>query len=440
MSLQLAIDLGTSFIKVAVVNPESGECLCAIQYPDSETEIISKHPGWAEQIPLVWWENICAAILLANATGKYNPKDISEIGIAYQMHGLVVIDKDQKVLRQAIIWCDSRATDKTKYSFGNFTAGKLAWVKNNEPEIYNQIDKILLPGDYIAMKLTNTISTTLSALSEGMFIDLKTTELNENVFSFHGFKKEIIPEIRPVFSNHGQIKKEVADLLGLNEDVFVNYKAGDQLSNAFSLNVMEPGEVAATAGTSGVIYAITDKNIPASESRVNSFIHVNNKIGVLLCINGCGSAYGWLRKNITPHLSYTKMNGLAEKINPGSENLLFFPFGNGAERMLENKNVHAGFINLDFNLHTTAHIIRAVLEGIAFSFRYGLDIMRENGIHPTVIRAHHTNLFLSYVFAQVFSDVTNTTLEINSKRIEPSNFKTYNEYYETWKQSLASRL
>jgi xylulokinase len=448
MGLQLNIDLGTSFIKVSVVDLKSGEMICQVQYPDTETEIISTQPGWAEQAPLQWWENICKAILLTNSSAKYDPGEITSIGIAYQMHGLVVVNKEQRVLRNAIIWCDSRATDKKLYPFGNFTAGKLAWIKNNEPEIYSQIDKILLPGDYIGMKLTGEISTTRSALSEGMFIDLATGELNDRVSTFHGFKKSLIPAIRPVFSNHGQIKKDIVGYLGLNENVFVNYKAGDQLDNAYRLQVMEPGEVAATAGTSGVIYAVTDKPLPASETRVNSFIHVNHteespRYGVLLCINGCGSAYFYLRKQICPGKTYGEMNALAAQVAPGSDGLLFLPFGNGAERMLENKNINASFIGLDFNRHGNSHMIRAVQEGIAYSFRYGLDIMRENQINPAIIRANRTNMFQSELFSQIFSDVTNTSLELagdGNARIEPKQFSLYNKYYEIWKRLLVSRL
>ena len=429
----LGLDIGTSFVKVSVVDSQTQKCICSTQYPESEATIISLQSGWAEQSPESWWEYVQQAILKANASGVYDPKDIAAIGIAYQMHGLVCVDKEGNVLRNSIIWCDSRAVELGNEAFeaigpslcqqhllnspGNFTASKLAWVKKYEPLVYAKIDKIMLPGDFISMKLTGRITTSISSLSEGIFWDFLENELSKDLFDYFGFPTSLIPDIQPVFSEHGRLHNEAANLLNLKKGTPVSYKAGDQPNNALSLNVLEPGEVAATAGTSGVIFGISDQLSFDPLSRINTFAHVNHtgnnkRLGVLLCINGTGILNRWV-KNITGnHASYQEMNNLAEKAEIGSAGLFMLPFGNGAERMLENKKTGAQICNLDLNKHTTAHLYRAAQEGIAFAFRYGLDIMKENKMTPTVIRAGLANMFLSNVFTRSFVNTLQVPVEL----------------------------
>lgn len=430
--LLLGIDLGTSSVKVSVVDAETQKSIASVQYPETEVEIISPMPGWAEQSPDQWWEDVQQAILKCNATNTYDPKDISSIGIAYQMHGLVLIDKDQNVLRNSIIWCDSRAVKIGEHAFkdigehkclshllnspGNFTASKLAWVKENEPAVYDKINKAMLPGDFIAMKFTGECTTTNSALSEGILWDFKEDKISIDVLKYFGFDENIFPIIHPLFSSHGNIKASVADRLSLTSGIPVSYKAGDQLNNALSLNVLNAGEIAATAGTSGVIYGVSDQLNYDPLSRINSFAHVNHqpdqkKIGILLCINGAGIFNRWIKNIAGTNVSYQSLNESASKIKIGSDGLIALPFGNGAERMLGNKQIGGHFHDLDFNIHTTGHMVRAVQEGIAFAFRYGLDIMRENGIEPKVIRAGKSNLFLSDVFTQSFVNATGVAVE-----------------------------
>ena len=429
----LGIDIGTSSVKVSIVEASSQRKICSAQYPSVEAPIYSPQPSWAEQNPCDWWAYFKQALSKANASGLYDPKQITAIGIAYQMHGLVVVDKDQQVLRNAIIWCDSRAVTLGNKAFeeigkdfnlthhlnspGNFTASKLAWVKANEPEIYHKIDKIMLPGDFIAMKLSGTISTSISALSEGIFWDFQRNELSATLMDYYGFDPNLIPAIQPVFAEHGQVKRAVAEELGLSPQVTINYKAGDQPNNALSLNVFQPGEVAATAGTSGVIYGVSDQLIADRESRVNTFAHVNYRkdevrTGVLLCINGTGIMNSWGRKLLGKELSYDQINTIAATAAIGSQGLQVIPFGNGAERMLNNQLVGASITSIDLNRHETADILRAIQEGIAFAFRYGLDIMRENGLYPQMIRAGHANLFLSPVFREAFVGATNVPVEV----------------------------
>ncbi|WP_140939124.1 xylulokinase [Sphingobacterium lumbrici] len=431
--LLLGIDLGTSSIKISVVDASSGAIIGTSSYPPVESEIISLQSGWAEQSPEMWWSHLQQAILICNQQHAYNPADIAAIGIAYQMHGLVVVDKDQNSLRNSIIWCDSRAVgigaeagailgeaclqERLLNSPGNFTAAKLAWVKRNEPELYAKIDKLMLPGDFIAMKLTGEITTSSSALSEGIFWDFKKNGLSDDVMTYFGFDYSMIPQIRPVFSSHGTLLKSIAELLGLKSGIPVAYKSGDQPNNALSLNVTRPGEVAATAGTSGVIYGVTDRLVCDKGSRVNTFAHVNHsaeeqRLGVLLCINGAGSMNRWTKANFGDVISYDQINKAAEGIAAGSNGLRILPFGNGAERMLNNRLVGAHFHHLDLNQHTKSHIYRAVQEGIAFAFRYGLDILKENDMKPEIIRAGRANLFLSEVFTQSFVNITGVPVEL----------------------------
>ncbi len=429
----LGIDVGTSSIKVSLVDAQSRECIAAAQYPDYETPIVSPKPGWAEQSPEMWWEHVQQAILRLTANSSHKTDDIMALGIAYQMHGLVAVNKDLTVLFPSIIWCDSRAVEIGDRAFhaigeekclshllnspGNFTAAKLAWVKENEPALYAQIYKIMLPGDFIAMKLTGEITSSISALSEGIFWDFKSNSLSTDVMDYFGFDPAVIPTVQEVFSDHGRLLPAVAQRLSLKAGIPVTYKAGDQPNNALSLNVLEPGEVAATAGTSGVIYGVSDALTFDKESRVNTFAHVNHssglgRLGVLLCINGTGILNRWVKNLFSPDAGYAELNKEAQQIKAGSEGLRVLPFGNGAERMLGNKLVGAQFHNIDLNLHTRSHVYRASQEGIAFAFRYGLDIMRENGMNPTVIRAGMANLFLSELFIEAFVNATGVPVEL----------------------------
>jgi len=430
--LLLGIDLGSSSVKASVIDGESGKCLATSFSPSEEMKIIALKPGWAEQDTEIWWSNLKIAI--ANCIRKLGQKkdNIGAIGISYQMHGLVTVDKNNRVLRNSIIWCDSRAVGYGEKAMnalgkeycmshllnspGNFTASKLAWVKENEPELYKRVHKIMLPGDYIALRLTGEVATSFTGLSEGIFWDFQENKVSDSLMKYFDFNPALLPEPAPSFSISGLLLKSVADEFGLPEGIPVSYKAGDQPNNALSLNVLNPGEVAATAGTSGVIYGVTDKKKYDPLSRVNTFLHVNHnhsqtRLGVLLCINGTGILNSWLRRN-TGGLSYDEMNNLAKKVSPGSDGLRILPFGNGAERMLGNKETGARIEGLNFNIHSNAHLFRAAQEGIAFSLRYGLDIMKEVGIDPKVIRAGEANMFLSKVFRETLSSVTGSVIHL----------------------------
>ena len=430
----LGIDVGSSSVKASLVDGETGKCISSSFYPKEEMKIIAVKPGWAEQEPESWWENMKLAIHDVLAVSKVEPKNIDSIGISYQMHGLVVIDKDQNVLRPSVIWCDSRASVYGDQAFkelgekeclsnllnspGNFTASKLKWVKYNEPATYEKIAKIMLPGDYIAMKLSGEVKTTASGLSEGILWNFNKNEVADLLLDYYGFDKSFIPEIVPTFSIQGVVNAKAAKETGLAEGTKISYRAGDQPNNALSLNVLNPGEIATTAGTSGVVYGVSGEVKYDPYSRVNTFAHVNhssenNRLGVLLCINGTGILNSWLHKFVgNKAFSYEEMNGKAGEIAIGSEGLCILPFGNGAERVLRNKNIGAQISGLGFNTHTDAHLFRAAQEGIVFSFKYGMEIMKEIGIQPKVIRAGKANMFLSPIFRETLAGVSGATIEL----------------------------
>lgn len=430
----IGYDIGSSSVKASVLDAESGRVIGSSFAPKTEMEIIAVRQGWAEQDPVMWWKNLKSATSELLKNDRIDVNQIRAIGISYQMHGLVAVDKNQEVLRPSIIWCDSRAVDIGNRAFeemgeekclsrllnspGNFTASKLKWVKEYERDIYGKIYKIMLPGDFVAMRLTGEIRTTISGLSEGILWDFRQNKLAGMVIDHFGLVKDHIPEIVPAFSLQGNLTQSAAGELGLPAGIPVTYRAGDQPNNAFSLNVLNPGEIAATAGTSGVVYGVSAEVDFDRQSRVNSFAHVNHspdepRIGVLLCINGTGILNSWLKRQICDStVSYDEMNREASQVPVGSEGLVFFPFGNGAERILGNRDPGCQLNHLNFNIHKKGHLFRAAQEGIVFSFVYGMEIMEAMGIKPGIIRAGLANMFLSPVFREALSTLANSTIEL----------------------------
>ena len=447
----LGYDVGSSSVKASIVDAETGKCIATSYYPKNEAPILTERPGWAEQEPEMWWQNLKYATkdVLAQASGQKPgtvgssgnrpdtsgvAKQIAAIGIAYQMHGLVCVDKDYEALRPSIIWCDSRAVPYGQKAFeslgpaqclthllnspGNFTAAKLAWVKENEPRLFDRIHKIMLPGDYIALKLSGTACTTVSGLSEGMFWDFKEGRVADFLMDWFGFDKSILPDIVPTFAEQGRVCALAAEELGLKEGTPITYRAGDQPNNALSLNVFEPGEVASTAGTSGVVYGVSGTISFDPLSRVNTFAHVNHtpeqdRLGVLLCINGTGILNSWIRRNVCPEdFHYTQMNAIASAVPIGCDGVGILPYGNGAERVLGNRETGCRIFGLNFNLHNRNHLVRAAQEGIVFSFKYGMDIMAGMGMDIKRIHAGKANMFLSPMFREALAGTTGATIEL----------------------------
>lgn len=429
----LGFDVGSSSVKASLVNADSGKCVASAFFPEKEAPITAVKAGWAEQDPQMWWDNAKLSLKKIMAEAGATAEEVKAIGISYQMHGLVCVDKNHKALRPAIIWCDSRAVPYGERAFnelgaeqclshllnspGNFTAAKLAWVKENEPETYEKIYKIMLPGDYIAMRLSGVANTTVSGLSEGMFWDFKNNQVADFLMKYYGFDASLIADIVPTFSVQSEVSAEAAAELGLKAGTPITYRGGDQPNNALSLNVLNPGEIAATAGTSGVVYGVLGEVNYDKQSRVNTFAHVNHsseqtRLGVLLCINGTGILNAWVHRNITPDVSYAAMNDLAATVPIGSEGVTIIPFGNGAERVLENKEIGCSINGLNFNKHNKAHLVRAAQEGIVFSFCYGMEIMQQMGMDIQKIHAGKANMFLSPLFRNTLAGVSGATIEL----------------------------
>ena len=429
----LGFDVGSSSVKASLVNADNGKCVATAFYPEKEAPIMAVKAGWAEQDPQMWWDNAKLSLQKIMKEAGATAEEIKAIGISYQMHGLVCVDKNLKALRPAIIWCDSRAVPYGEKAFkdlgadkclshllnspGNFTAAKLAWVKENEPEVYSKIYKVMLPGDYIAMRLSGVANTTVSGLSEGMFWDFKNNKVADFLMDYYGFDGSLIADIVPTFAEQSVVSAEAAAEMGLKAGTPITYRGGDQPNNALSLNVLNPGEIAATAGTSGVVYGVLGDVNYDPQSRVNTFAHVNHaadqtRLGVLLCIYGTGILNAWTHRNITPEIGYAEMNDLAASVPIGSEGVTVIPFGNGAERVLENKEIGCSINGLNFNKHNKAHLVRAAQEGIVFSFCYGMEIMQQMGMDIKKIHAGKANMFLSPLFRNTLAGVSGATIEL----------------------------
>ncbi|MUP44959.1 carbohydrate kinase [Gramella sp. BOM4] len=490
----LGIDLGSSSIKLSVLNAGTGKVIAGVTVPETEMKMEAPQFGWAEQNPELWWDYVKKGLGRLKTAHQIDLKKINGIGIAYQMHGLVLTDENLVPLRPSIIWCDSRAVSIGNQAFekigkencqkqilgspGNFTASKLKWVKENEPEIYAKARYMMLPGDFIAAKLSGVAQTTASGLSEAALWDFPKGKIASEVLEKMELSEDLIPEIVPSFARQAKLDPKVASELGLNPEAMITYRAGDQPNNALSLNVLNPGEIATTAGTSAVIYAVTDKDMYDEESRVNTFLHVNDseeakRNGILGIINGSGILYQWLRKTISlgrkELLSYDVLNEEAAKVKPGSEGLRFYPFGNGAERIFNNRGVNSGIENLNFNIHSPAHLIRSACEGIVFAMNYGFDVIKTLGTSGDMVRAGKGNLFLSPVFREIFCNTTQAQLQLYEtsgaegaargaaygygyyksldeafgeleilENLEPEKGMTaqYQEIYEKWKENI----
>lgn len=430
----LGYDIGSSSVKAALVDATTGVCVASDFFPKNEAPIKALRQGWAEQDPENWWKYLKEATASVLKGSGADPKDIKAIGISYQMHGLVAIDKEHRVLRDAIIWCDSRGVPYGEKAFnelgadvclprllnspGNFTAAKLRWLKEEEPEIFEKIYKVMLPGDYIAMRLTGEICTNPEGLSEYMLWDFKDNTPATFLMEYYGYEPSLFPEVKPTFSEQGRLTEIAAKELGLAPGTPVTYRAGDQPNNALSLNVFNPGEVASTAGTSGVVYGINGTVDYDPRSRVNNFAHVNHsaeqtRIGVMTCISGTGILNTWIKRNVAPEsISYADMNELAAKVPVGSQGVVILPFGNGAERVLENRQIECSFHGINFNIHNRNHIIRAAQEGIVFSFMYGMEIMESIGMKINRIHAGKANMFLSPIFRETLASVSGATIDL----------------------------
>ncbi len=428
----IGYDIGSSFVKAALVDVETGRPIARARVPEAEISIDALQIGWAEQDPNLWWQYLCDATKKLLSDAQIKADQISSIGISYQMHGLVLVDQELNPLRKSIIWCDSRATPYGEGAFeklgatyckehllnspGNFTASKLAWVIENEPELYQKAFKLMLPGDFLSAKLTGEPQTTITGLSEGIFWDFKTDQPSEALFDHYQIDQNLIPEIVSNFTVQATVSNAGAKATGLKAGTPITYRAGDQPNNAYTLGARKAGDVVATGGTSGVVYALTDQLSGQELTKVNTFAHVDYQpqkkiFGKLLNLNGAGIQYRWLHR-LMGELGYDKLNEMAQKVPIGSNGLQVFPFGNGAERMLDNKVVNGHISNINFNIHDNHHMVRATLEGIAFAMIYGIEILKNDGVEIETLKVGNDNLFLSGVFSKTIADSLGISIQM----------------------------
>ena len=428
----IGYDIGSSFVKAALVDVETGRPIARARVPEAEISIDALQIGWAEQDPNLWWQYLCDATKKLLSDAQIKADQISSIGISYQMHGLVLVDQELNPLRKSIIWCDSRATPYGEGAFeklgatyckehllnspGNFTASKLAWVIENEPELYQKAFKLMLPGDFLSAKLTGEPQTTITGLSEGIFWDFKTDQPSKALFDHYQIDQNLIPEIVSNFTVQATVSNAGAKATGLKAGTPITYRAGDQPNNAYTLGARKAGDVVATGGTSGVVYALTDQLSGQELTKVNTFAHVDYQpqkkiFGKLLNLNGAGIQYRWLHR-LMGELGYDKLNEMAQKVPIGSNGLQVFPFGNGAERMLDNKVVNGHISNINFNIHDNHHMVRATLEGIAFAMIYGIEILKNDGVEIETLKVGNDNLFLSGVFSKTIADSLGISIQM----------------------------
>jgi xylulokinase len=428
----IGYDIGSSFVKAALVDVETGRPIARARVPEAEISIDALQIGWAEQDPNLWWQYLCDATKKLLSDAQIKADQISSIGISYQMHGLVLVDRDLNPLRKSIIWCDSRATHFGEKAFeklgkdyckdhllnspGNFTASKLAWVIENEPELYQKAHKLMLPGDFLAAKLSGEMQTTVTGLSEGIFWDFKNDQPSKALFDHYQMDQSLVPEVVDNFTVQATVSSSGTQATGLKEGTPITYRAGDQPNNAYTLGARKAGDVVATGGTSGVVYALTDQLSGQELTKVNTFAHVDYQpqkkiFGKLLNLNGAGIQYRWLHQ-LMGELGYDKLNEMAQQAPIGSNGLQVFPFGNGAERMLDNKVVNGHISNINFNIHDNNHMVRATLEGIAFAMIYGIEILKNDGVIIENLKVGNDNLFLSDVFSKTIADTLGISIQM----------------------------
>ena len=430
----IGYDIGSSSVKACLLHVETGRVAASAFSPAVEMPILSPAPGRAEQHPQEWWCNLREATRRILAQGGVQPSEVRAVGISYQMHGLVCLDEAGLPVRPAIIWCDSRAVETGRRAFaaigeevclarslnspGNFTASKLKWVQDNEPALYERIRTVMLPGDYIAYRLTGEAHTTAAGLSEGMLWDFRENALARYLLDYYGIDSALIPSLCPTFGEQGRLSPAAAGELGLQAGTPVSYRAGDQPNNAFSLGVLRPGEIASTAGTSGVVYGVSSAVRSDRKGRIGTFAHVNYSpsdphLGLLLCINGTGCLNAFMRRYAAPGgMGYAAMNDCAAVAPIGSRGLVVLPFGNGAERMLCDRDLGCSFSGLRFAVHDRSCLLRAAQEGIAFAFCQGIGLMRGMGMEVKCLHAGHANLFLSPLFCEALSNLSGADIEL----------------------------
>lgn len=432
MSYLIGIDLGTSGVKTVLFD-ESGKPVASstVEYP-----LYQPNLGWAEQDPEDWWKGTCESINNVMLKSGVNKQDVKGVGLSGQMHGAVLLDKNDKVLRKAIIWCDQRSAaecDQITQLVGKerlieitanpaltgFTASKVMWVKNNEPQIFEKIAKILLPKDYIRLRLTGEYATEVSDASGMQFMNIAQRKWSSEVLGKLEISESMLGKMYESQEVTGKVTASAAAITGLNEGTIVVGGAGDQAAGAVGNGIVKPGVVSSTIGTSGVVFAYTDKLTIDPLGRVHTFCHaVPNTYHIMGVTQGAGLSLKWFRDNfcmeelMTAELSnidvYKLLDAEAENITPCSDGLVYLPYLMGERTPHLDPDARGVFFGLTAK-HTKPHFVRSIMEGVTYSLRDCLEIIRGMGVEVSEVRASGGG-GKSKIWRQMQADVFGTNI------------------------------
>ncbi|MFW6097130.1 MAG: xylulokinase [Chloroflexota bacterium] len=423
MALFLGIDVSTTATKALLID-EVGDVVASASTP---YEFSTPRPLWSEQDPQLWWDGARSSIRQALDEADAGGEDVRAIGLTGQMHGLVLLDEAGEVLRPAILWNDQRTgaeCDEIRNRLGKerliaitgndaltgFTAPKILWVKNNEPEIYERTRHILLPKDYVRYRLTGEFASDRAGGSGTLLFDLKERTWSREVAEALDIDPEWLPPTFEGPSVTGTISASAAEATGLATGTPVVGGGGDQAAQAVGVGAVAPGIVALTLGTSGVVFAATDAPMVEPEGRLHAFCHaVPGKwhlMGVMLSAAG---SLRWYRDALAPDMSFEALVAEAEEAPPGSEGLLFLPYLTGERTPHPDPLARGAFVGLTVR-HKRAHMTRAVLEGVAFGLRDSFELMQETGLATVEQVRVSGGGARSELWRQILADVLQTEL------------------------------
>lgn len=431
MSYLMGIDIGTTSARAIIID-EEGKLLGAGVY---EYPLYHPQPLWAEQDPQDWWEGTKKSIGKALKEADVKPQEIGGIGLSGQMHGLVLLDENYEVLRRSILWCDQRTVKQCEYimrksrqtlvkstcnpALTGFTLPKVIWVRQEEPKIYDKIHKMLLPKDYIRFKLTGEFATEVSDASGTLMLDVKKRKWSEDVLSAFGINKEALPVVYESVQITGKITPEAARETGLKEGIPVVGGGGDQAAGGVGNGVVREGLLSSTIGTSGVVFASLNDVKTDPLLRTHTFCHaVPGKWHIMGVMLSAGGSLKWFRDNLgMEELNVSKITGQdpyeiltmeASRVEPGSEGLIFLPYLMGERTPYPDPYAKGVFFGLTPR-HTKAHLVRAVMEGVAFGLRDSLEIIKRLGTKIEEIRASGGGA-RSELWRQIQADINNTQM------------------------------
>ncbi len=427
MRYLLGLDIGTSGTKTALFD-ENGNTIKTATYG---YELFQPKVGWAEQNPEDWWKACVEGIKDVIKNSGVSCNDIKGIGLSGQMHGLVLVDENNQVIRNSIIWCDQRTEKECEYitekigrerlisitgnpAMTGFTLSKLLWVRNNEPENYKKIKKILLPKDYIRFRLTNVFATEVSDASGMQMLDINSRDWSTELLNELEIDKNILAPVYESVVVSGYVTKETAEITGLAEGTAVVGGAGDQAAGAIGNGIVSEGIISTVIGSSGVVFASTDTPRFDNGGRVHTLCHaVPGKWHVMGVTQGAGLSFKWFKETFCQkEIEDCKENKLniydvltakAAQSKPGANGVIYLPYLMGERTPHLDPNVKGGFLGVSL-INNHDDFIRSILEGVSFSLKNCLDIIEDMNVNIHDIRVSGGGAE-SEVWRQILSDI-----------------------------------